>query len=583
MPASSWLLKAADPAQAAALARDLGISPLLARLLLARKVPDAAAARCFLGQDPALLDPWALPGIPEATERLLDALESQERVVVYGDYDADGVTSTALLYSYLSRAGYNVGYFLPHRFEDGYGMNLHAVEELADQGVRLIVTVDNGVSSIREVAFARELGLDVIVTDHHTPPALLPEPYALLNPRLGGCPAEMSGLAGVGVAFTLAAALEERAPSFGVEDLLDLVAIGSIADLAPLTGVNRTLVGAGLHLIATATRPGIKALADVAGIASIANLAAQDIGFRIGPRINAAGRMDHPEVALKLLLAQDLEEAEELAAELERLNRLRQETSKRIEAEAHALVAAEVDLSKDAAIVLAKEDWHRGIIGIVAARLVDAYGLPVILMGADGDHWKGSGRSPDTIHLFNALEACRDHLERFGGHAQAAGLALEQARLGPFRQDLGAAVRRQTGGDRPHDPLVLDAEVTLADVTPQLIRELMALEPTGQGNPEPRLGIRRVQVLRQKQRGKDRNHLWLELRDGVEIREAVGFGMGALHPVPAVVDVAFTPEFNFWQGQARVQMRLHAVLPPVPEPLAAGYITPLSDQADHQV
>jgi single-stranded-DNA-specific exonuclease len=569
MPPSSWLLKAADPAHVSLLARDLKVSPLLARLLLVREVADAAAARRFLGQDPSLLDPWGLPGMETAAERLLDALDAGERVVVYGDYDADGVTSTALLYSYLLRAGYNVTYFLPHRFEDGYGMNLHAIEELADQGARLIVTVDNGVSSVREVAYARELGLDVIVTDHHTPPALLPEPYALLNPRLGGCPAEMSGLAGVGVAFALAAALEQRAPSYGVEDLLDFVAIGSIADMAPLTGVNRTLVGAGLHLIATATRPGIKALADVAGVASVANLAAQDIGFRIGPRINAAGRMDHPEVALKLLLAEDLDEAEVLAAELERLNRLRQETSKRIEAEAHALVAVEVDLEKDAAIVLAKEDWHRGIIGIVAARLVDAYGLPVILMGADGGHWKGSGRSPDSIHLFAALEACRDHLDRFGGHAQAAGLALETGRLEAFRAQLNDAVRSQTGGERPQGPLLLDAEVSLAEVSPQLIRELMWLEPTGQGNPEPRLGMRRVQVLRQKLRGKDKTHLWLELRDGVEIREAVGFGMGGLYPVPEVVDVAFTPEFNFWQGQARVQMRLHAVFPASPAPVVA--------------
>ncbi len=569
MSPSSWLLKAADPAHVSLLARDLKVSPLLARLLLVREVSDAAAARRFLGQDPSLLDPWALPGMETAAERLLDALEAGERVVVYGDYDADGVTSTALLYSYLLRAGYNVTYFLPHRFEDGYGMNLHAIEELADQGARLIVTVDNGVSSVREVAYARELGLDVIVTDHHTPPALLPEPYALLNPRLGGCPAEMSGLAGVGVAFALAAALEQRAPSYGVEDLLDFVAIGSIADMAPLTGVNRTLVGAGLHLIATATRPGIKALADVAGVASVANMAAQDIGFRIGPRINAAGRMDHPEVALKLLLAEDLDEAEVLAAELERLNRLRQETSKRIEAEAHALVAVEVDLEKDAAIVLAKEDWHRGIIGIVAARLVDAYGLPVILMGADGDYWKGSGRSPDAIHLFAALETCRDHLDRFGGHAQAAGLALEAGRLEAFKAQLNDAVRSQTGGERPQGPILLDAEVSLAEVSPQLIRELMWLEPTGQGNPEPRLGMRRVQVLRQKLRGKDKTHLWLELRDGVEIREAVGFGMGGLYPVPEVVDVAFTPEFNFWQGQARVQMRLHAVFPATPDPVVA--------------
>ncbi len=568
MPADSWLLKDADPTQITMLARDLGVSALFARLLLVRGVPDAAAARRFLGQDPSLLDPWELPGMEAAAGRLLDALDAGERIVVYGDYDADGVTSTALLYSYLRRAGYNVTYFLPHRFEDGYGMNLHAVEELADHGARLIVTVDNGVSSVREVAHAQDLGMDVIVTDHHTPPAILPQPFAMLNPRLGGCPAEMSGLAGVGVAFALAAALEQRSPSQGVEDLLDLVAIGSIADVAPLTGVNRTLVTAGLHRIATATRPGIRALADVAGVASIANMGAQDIGFRIGPRINAAGRMDHPEVALKLLLAEDGGEAETLAAELERLNRLRQETSKRIEAEAHAMVAAEVDLARAAVIVLAKDDWHRGIIGIVAARLVDAYQLPVILLGADGDKWKGSGRSPEAIHLFAALEACREHLDRFGGHAQAAGLALELDRLEAFRERLDAAVRTQTGGDRPQGPLMLDAEVSLAQVTPQLIRELLWLEPTGQGNPEPRLVLRRVQVLRQKQRGKDKNHLWLELRDGIEIREAVGFGMGALFPVPEVVDVAFTPEFNFWQGQARVQMRLHAVFPASVAPFA---------------
>lgn len=564
MPTSAhaWRVRAVDPQLVDRLAHELGITPLLARMLAGRGIDHPDAARRYLGHAPNELDPWALPGIEKAAKRLIAALDTGEAVVVYGDYDADGVTSTSLLFSYLARAGYNAHYFLPHRFEDGYGMNRHALEDLANRGFRLVVTVDNGVASAQEVAFAKSLGMDVIVTDHHTPPEVLPEPYALINPRLGGCPPEMAGLAGVGVAYTLASALEALAPSGGVEDLLDLVAIGSVADMAPLVGVNRTLVGRGLHLMATEPRAGIQALAEIAGISSLAAVDASDIGFRIGPRINAAGRMDHPEVGLKLFLAETLDDARAYALELDRLNRLRQETSKRVEAEARALCEREVDAAHDVAIVLAKDDWHHGVIGIVASRLVETYGRPVILLSGEGDHWKGSGRSPESVNLFKALEAARDLLVRWGGHAQAAGLALERDRLDLLRERLNDAVAHQ-GLDVDSQPeRMVDAVVALADITPRVIRELAWLQPTGQGNPEPVLAIDDVAVVLQKLRGKERKHLFLELREDLEIREAVGFNMGGLHPVPERVCLTFTPEFNHYQGQLRVQLRLHGVGPP---------------------
>lgn len=558
-PEISWRLRLVDPDAVARLSFELGITPLLARMLVGRGVTDVEAARRYLGHAPYELDPWALPGIKEAAQRLVATLESGEPVVVYGDYDADGVTSTSLLFGYLARAGYNAHYFLPHRFEDGYGMNRHALQDLADRGLKLVVTVDNGVASVDEVAFAKSLGMDVIVTDHHTPPEVLPEPYALVNPRLGGCPPEMAGLAGVGVAYTLAAALEELAPSSGVEDLLDLVAIGSIADMAPLTGVNRTLVGRGLHQIATDPRPGIQALAEIAGINSLAAFNAADVGYRIGPRINAAGRMDHPEVGLKLFLAETLDDARDFALELDRLNRLRQETSKQVEAEARMLVETEVDLEREAAIVLAHDGWHHGVIGIVASRLVELYGRPVIMFSGEGDLWKGSGRSPEQVNLFRALEEARDLLLRWGGHAQAAGVTLARPHLEAFKLALDAAIRHQGVDTSVRPPRLADAAVLLADVTPRAIRELAWLQPTGQGNPEPVLALFDVAVVRQKLRGKEKKHLFLELRDGLEIREAVGFNMGQLHPVPERVDLAFTPEFNYFQGQLKVQLRLHGV------------------------
>ena len=558
--APTWRLRALDKALVAKLSLELGVSPLLARLLINRGVSDLAEAHRFLGHDPYELNPWAMPGIERASHRLLTALDSGESVVVYGDYDADGVTSTTLLYSYLARSGYDAHYFLPHRFEDGYGMNRHALHDLAERGFRLIVTVDNGISSVEEAEYARSLGMDLIITDHHTPPEALPEAYALLNPRLGGCPPEMAGLAGVGVAFILASALEELAPSGGVEDLLDLVAIGSIADMAPLQGLNRTLVGRGLYRMATDPRPGIQALADVAGISSLASITASDIGFKIAPRINAAGRMEHCEIGLKLLLAETITNAEPFAFELDRLNRLRQETSQRIEREARRRVEADADLARDPALVLAQEDWHHGVIGIVASRLIETYGRPVVLLAGDGDRYRGSGRSPETIDLFRALEGASEHLIRWGGHAQAVGLTVERDRLEAFRQRLSNSILAQGLAEPPvHD---IDAEVSLAELTPQLIRELAWLQPTGHGNPDPVLALRDVTVTKQKVRGKDGRHLFLELQEGLEIREAVGFGMAHLHPVPKRVSLAFTPEFNHFLGQTKVQLRLHAVASP---------------------
>lgn len=557
----AWRLRALDPALVAQLSADLGVSPLLARLLLSRGVADLGEARRFLGHDPYELNPWALPGVERAAQRLLSALDAGEPVVVYGDYDADGVTSTTLLYSYLARSGFDAHYFLPHRFEDGYGLNRHALLDLAERGFRLVVTVDNGIASVDEVEFARSLGMTIIITDHHTPPATLPAAYAIINPRLGACPVEMMGMAGVGVAFALASALEELAPSGGVQDLLDLVAIGSIADMAPLQGLNRTLVGRGLYQMATAPRPGVQALADISGISSLASLTAADIGYRIAPRINAAGRMEHCEVGLKLFLAETPDVAEGFAMELDRLNRLRQETSQRIEEEARRRVEVEIDLANEPALVLLQEDWHHGVIGIVASRLLETYGRPVILLAGDGDHLRGSGRSSETIDLFRALETTSRHLIRWGGHAQAAGMSLERDRFESFRQDFSQAVSSQGNGSFERVVRYIDAEVTLAEMTPQTIRELAGLQPTGQGNPEPVFSLKDVAVSKQKLRGKDRRHLFLELQEGLELREAVGFGMARHHPVSERVSLAFTPEFNHFMGTTKVQLRLHAVGP----------------------
>ncbi|HEX8909937.1 MAG TPA: single-stranded-DNA-specific exonuclease RecJ, partial [Anaeromyxobacteraceae bacterium] len=443
MLARRWVEVACDDAVAARLSRELGLDPLAARVLACRGLADPADANRFL--DPKLSDlpdPFLMSGMERAVERLARALEAGERIALYGDYDVDGVTSTALLAGFLRAAGGDVLTYVPHRLVEGYGLNTDAVRRLAEGGARLLVSLDCGITSVAEVRAAAELGVDAVVVDHHTVPVELPAAVAILNPHQPRCGYPYKPLAAVGVTFCLAMALRKRlreAGRFGatrpepnLRQALDLVALGTVADVVPLTGVNRILVRWGLEELARTGRPGLRALKRVAGIADGAPVGAGQVGFRLGPRLNAAGRLDDAGRGVRLLLSRDEGEATALADELDRENRARQEIEHQILEQ--AVVQAEERVAAGArGLVLWRESWHPGVVGIVASRVVERFHRPAVLVGVANGAGKGSGRSIEAFHLHDALTACAGHLQRFGGHKHAAGVTVDPAALPAFR------------------------------------------------------------------------------------------------------------------------------------------------------
>ncbi len=596
-----WRLPAGDPAAAERLAAALGLSPLVARVLVNRGFVEPAAAARFL--EPRLADltpPWSMQGIEVAVDRLAAALHAGEPCLVFGDYDVDGVTAAAVLTLGLRAMGGRVAVCLPHREHEGYGVSRAALERgLAEAaarfpgrgphegsgprgvppGARLVVTADCGTAAHDTLAWAKARGVDTIVTDHHEPPAgPLPAALAVLNPRQPGCPFPFKDLAAVGVAFALLVALRARlrerggAPAGGalpnLRAYLDVVALGTLADVAPLGGDNRILAAHGLRELKAARRPGLRALAAVAGIQgdAIEGLDARAVAFRLAPRLNAAGRVGDPAVALDLLLAEDPAEADRLAARLDGMNRERQ-----------ALEAVALDEARRAAathagapaVVVAGAGWHRGVVGIVAARLAEESGRPAAVIALDGDPpdrgpheaelrgvvGRGSIRSGGAADVHAALARCADLVVDWGGHARAAGFTVAADRIEAFRARFAAAVAEQTGG-LPGPRLTLDATVALDELDAGFWCDVARLPPYGPGNPEP-LFAGRLTVQSQWVVGGGR-HLRLELAgDAPSGLRCVGFRMGARYPLSASqLTAAFAPELDWWQGQAQPQLAL---------------------------
>jgi single-stranded-DNA-specific exonuclease len=450
--------------------------------------------------------------------------------------------------------------FLPHRYQGGYGLNARALDELAARGSKVLVTVDNGTSSLEELAYARALGMDAIVTDHHLPGPELPAATAIVNPRLMDAPGAFAPLAGVGVAYQLMRGLAALRPEAGLAELverqIDLVAIGTIGDLAPLSGENRRLVRQGLAAIARKARLGIALLAKSVKAPLDA---AEALAHRLIPRLNAAGRMAHPGLALDLLLAEDEATARALVEKLDQLNRQRRVLTEATEARCLELLGRKPNRP---AIALAEAGWHHGVTGIVAARMAERHGLPTILFAPDGENWRGSGRSVPGFDLHAVLDELADHLVRYGGHAAAVGLTVAGDKLEGFIKAFEACVARRRA-DAPAGPRgwEVDLEVPLAALTLPDVEGLACLEPTGMANPVPRLAARGLKVLRQGVRGPQGQHLWLELAqaDGGPSVEAIGFNMGGLHPVGERVDAVFTPVAERWHGKQRLQLKLAAI------------------------
>lgn len=558
-PRTEWLLQEPPAPSLAALTQSaLGreLPPLVLRLLALRGLGEEGTARNFL--EPRLADlgdPFLLPEMRQAVDRIFAAIENNESVTLFGDYDVDGVTSLTLITLILRAYGLDPQCFLPHRVEEGYGLSRDGLARCFEEHgtPKLLIAMDCGTGSVAEVAWLKEQGVDCIIVDHHEPGPQRPDAVALVNPKLNG---ELTYLCTAGLAFKVAHALlrTRRIAGFDLREHLDLVAMGTVADLVPLREENRVLVSKGLEKLSSTKRMGLCALKTIAGLDGFVQT--HHIGFRLGPRLNAAGRLDTAQTALDLLLCEDPASARECAALLDAHNRERQEVEITVQKEASALLEADPTLAQSACIALGSRNWHSGVVGIVASRIMRDFHRPTILIAFDDDgHGRGSGRSVPGVSLVDALNSCRELLVKGGGHAMAVGISIEEENFAAFRTAMSAAVESQIQGAELAPTLELDAEVTLADLAPDFLQHYVAMEPFGMGNPEPVFVARRVEpqlpgnVIKEK-------HWKLLLRQHGEARPAMWFNAPVKDPPPTPWDVAFKVQRHVWRGQESWQLMI---------------------------
>lgn len=558
-----WKVSPANKELQTELGRELNILPLTAQLLVNRGLVDFGRASSFLRPDlSSLHDPLLMKDMDKAVERVSRALVNKESIAVYGDYDVDGTTSAALLYLFFKEIGVAVTPYIPDRQSEGYGLNADAVRKLAASGIKLMITVDCGSSNGPEIELASTLGMDVVVTDHHEISGGAPNAAAVLNPKQKGCPFPFKGLAGVGVAFNfimaLRAHLRERgwfasAAAPNLKRYLDLVAVGTVADLVPLMDENRILVSYGLKELENTERPGLKALIEIAGLRARPD--ADSIAYQIAPRINAAGRVARAATALSLLITEDASEAASLASELDRENASRQ----RMEAEALEEALAMLEGHTDRGIVLFSERWHPGVIGIVASRLVDRFCKPSVLIALDGGVGKGSARGIRSFDMLEGLKSCSGLLDRFGGHKAAAGLTVSMGNLAGFKDEFVRYANSALTDEDLTPEINLDAVVTLDEVNTRLISEIGSLAPFGQSNREPLLCLSDAQIVGTEVVGN--RHLRLKVKHGTCSRSAIGFGLAGLHPMRGEgYGIAFSPYIDEWQGSRSLRLRVKDVV-----------------------
>ncbi len=548
-------------AEAGALARSLGVSDTLARLLWNREIRTEEAARRFLEPETRqeLYDPLRMRDMERAVARIREAVEGGEHITIYGDYDVDGMTSTALLYDCLHSLGAAVDFYIPDRFTEGYGFHRAALERIASVST-LLISVDCGIASVDDVA-AMVGKLDIIITDHHLPGEQLPPALAVVNPHRVDCAYPDKNLCGVGVAYKLCEALYQSLKGCAYGEGLELVALGTVADIVPLVGENRKLVRLGLARMAETSRVGLRALMEVAGI-DAGQVGAEQVGFQLAPRLNAAGRMERATLGARLLLTQDAAEAQELAQHLDALNRERQATEQDILRAAEDELAS-VDVSELPAIVLAGEGWHQGVIGIVASRLVERYYKPVIILSVNGEMAKGSCRSIEGLHIYEALKACSQYLAGFGGHAQAAGLSLRMADIPAFRQAFSEVARERLSPEDYVPVARIEFEMDPLSVTIELVEEIARLEPYGEGNPRPLFGCRNLRGSGARRIGSEGQHLKFSVDETGRSVDCLYWGQGELAETVNAepLDIVYRPSINEWRGQRRVQAIVDSVNP----------------------
>ncbi len=557
-----WIYNKYEDSEVEELSRRLGISRLLAKVFLSRGIRDGEYIGKFLNPSiESLHDPFLLRDMDRAVERVARAVKSGEKILIYGDYDVDGITSTSMLYDFLSGLGAQVEYYIPDRFEDGYGLSAGAIEKFIARRPSLVITVDCGITSVDEVEMLKENGMDVVIADHHECREMLPAAWAVVNPNRPDCSYPFRELAGVGVVYKLICGICAR---LGLGDAhlryLDLVALGTVADVVSLTDENRVVVKYGLEMLQGTVRPGLKALIEVSGLKN-KKIDSWSIGFVLAPRINAAGRMGDASRAVRLLTTRDKEEAYKIAAELNEENRYRQEVENDILNQASGIIDSDESLKKSRVLVVAGEGWHEGIIGIVASKLMERYYKPVILISVEGEYGKGSGRSPEGFNLFKALCSCGQLLERFGGHEFAAGLSIRADMIDGFRQAVNSYADSVTEGKELVPSLKIDVVLDKEDITVENVRELELLSPFGAGNPSPVFAYRRIGVRDIRTVG-DNRHLKMTLQDGEFCIDAIGFNMGDLcrnFGEADLLDVACSLQINSWNNAETVQLNLKCI------------------------
>lgn len=556
----NWFLAEQSPKIRDNLSKKLNISPITAQILINRGIKNEVEAESFL--NPTLFDlpsPFLMKDMEKAVDRILGAVLNNEKIAIYGDYDVDGITATSLFHSFFKLIDVEVYYYNPDRLIEGYGINFDAVKKLKEKGVRLIVSGDCGITAWKEVEQAKEIGIDFIITDHHKPPEKLPDSVAVLNPHQPGCKYPSDEIAGVGVIFNLLVALRRALrdknffkngePNLG--DFLDLVALGTVADCAPIINVNRLMVKEGIKRISRTKRKGLIALKEVSSIGG--EVSTFDLGFKLGPRINAVGRLGSADAAVELLITDDLNKARHIAKAINQENANRQNVEAVILEEVLEMVEDNKEFLDSNSLVLASKDWHPGVIGIVASRICEKYQKPAFLISIDENGiGKGSGRGVEGINLYTVLSSVGDIFEQFGGHELAAGIVISEDKINLFRKKLSECIKKL--GNKTKKELKIDCKIDLSDVDDDLVNELNILAPFGIGNPEPVFLAESVDVI--SKRVFKNKHMGLKVKKGKVQFDAIWFNLKEMISITDVIDIVFTPEFNNWNGKKSIRFNV---------------------------
>ncbi|MBD9009256.1 MAG: single-stranded-DNA-specific exonuclease RecJ [Clostridiales bacterium] len=553
-----WLLKEFDKSRVLEISRTFGISPLTSIVLYNRGVRENEQIKNFLSKDlGTMYDPFLMRDMDKAVKRINAAKEAGEKITIYGDYDVDGITAIAILYKYLAGLGIDVDYYVPDRMQEGYGVNRDALDKIKTRGSSLIITVDTGITAVEECEYATEIGLDVIVTDHHECKERIPDVYAAIDPKRKDCKYPFKSLAGVGVVFKLIQALDKNSSLFELmEDYADLMCLGTVADISPLVDENRVIVTEGLKRFKRTKNVGLKALIDVSTNGKA--ITTSTIGYIIAPRINASGRLGCASRSVELFLTDDEENALKLANSLCEENSLRQQTEQKMFKEALEYIEEHPEVKEDKIIVIPHENWHHGIVGIVSSKITEKFYKPSILLAIDGDEAKGSGRSVSGFNLFGALESCSDLLEKFGGHELAAGLTIKSSNIEEFRKKINEYSKDKISESMLVPTVMLDAAIKVPYITIDTVHDINRLQPFGVDNPTPAFAVRNIKIHKISVMSEGK-HLRMTLLKEGKYLDAVGFGMGEYYhhlEEGDFIDVAFALDINDYKGFQNVQLIL---------------------------